>query len=60
MDTITFEIGDTTLQLVNDPDGGNILIWVDGTNREPDVCLPIKCLMDALSTARMLRLNDAA
>ena len=50
MDTITFEIGDTTVQLVN----GKALFWTNGTDHEPDVVLDIARLQDALSTSRMI------
>lgn len=55
MDVITFEIGDTTIQLVN----GEVLFWTAGTDHEPDVVVPIDRLQDALSTVRMLRKHDA-
>ena len=54
MDTITFEVGATTIQLVN----GEALFWANGTDHEPDVVVPIDRLLDALSTARMLRKHD--
>lgn len=55
MDTITFKIGDTTIQLVND----EALFWANGTDHEPDVVVPIDQLRNALSTAVMLRKRDA-
>ena len=54
MDTITFEVGDTTIQLVN----GEALFWTNGTDHEPDVVVLIDSLQAALSTARMLRKHD--
>ena len=54
MDVITFEVGDTTIQLVN----GEVLFWTNGTDHEPDVVVPIDILQAALSTARMLRKHD--
>lgn len=51
MDVITFEIGDTTIQLVGD----KVLFWTGKVDREPDIVLPIARLQDTLSTARMLR-----
>ena len=54
MDMITFEIGDTTIQLVN----GEALFWTNGTDHDPDVVLAIDRLQDALSAARMLRKHD--
>jgi hypothetical protein len=51
MDSITFDIGDYTVQLVD----GMALIWRDNDwTRPPDVEIPIARLVDALSTARML------
>jgi len=55
VDVIPFEIGDTTIQLVN----GDALFWTGGTDHEPDVVVTIDRLQDALSTARMLRKQDA-
>lgn len=55
MDVITFEIGDTTIQLVN----GDVLFWTGGTDHEPDVVVTIDRLQDALSAARMLRKHEA-
>lgn len=54
MDTITFEVGDTTIQLLN----GEALFWTNGTDHEPDVVVLIDSLQAALSTARMLRKHD--
>ena len=54
MDTITFEVGATTIQLVND----EALFWTNGTDHEPDVVVLIDHLQSALSTARMLRKHD--
>ena len=51
VDVITFEIGNTTIQLVN----GMALFWANGTNHEPDVEIAIDRMQDALSAARMLR-----
>jgi hypothetical protein len=56
MDVITFEIGDTTIQLVN----GDVLFWTNGTDHEPDVVVTIDRLQDALSAARMLRKTHEA
>ena len=55
MDVITFEVGDTTIQLVN----GEVLFWTNGTDHEPDVVVPIDRLLAAMSTAHMLRKQDA-
>lgn len=50
MDSITFEIDDMTIQLVN----GRVLIWNGVPNKEPDIDLPLDILQKALSTASML------
>ena len=50
MDSITFECGDTTIQLAN----GQAYFWAGSVNKEPDIALDIKQLQDALSTAHML------
>ncbi len=55
MDTITFVVGNTTIQLVD----GEALFWTNGTDHEPDVVVMIDHLQSALSTARMLRKHDA-
>lgn len=51
MDTITFEIGDITIQLVN----GETMFWKGGTNHEADVVVDIVKLQNVLSASRMLR-----
>lgn len=53
MDSITFEIGDITIQLVN----GDALFWRCGVSHEPDFEIPIEQLRRALSTAGMLLRN---
>lgn len=50
MDSITFEVGDTTIQLAN----GTALFWVGSTDHPPDIEIPIDALTNALSTAHML------
>lgn len=50
MDTITFEIDDITIQLVN----GEALFWIGPPDNDPDIVLPINKLRQALSTADML------
>lgn len=49
MDSITFEIDDYTIQLVN----GRVLIWNGVPNKEADIDLPLDVLQRALSTASM-------
>ena len=51
MDSITFEVGDVTIQLVN----GRVLIWTGIPNKEADIDLPLDVLRNALSAASMLR-----
>lgn len=53
MDSITFDLGDITIQLC----GGYIYFWSGGTDHEADIVLPIDRLQEALSAARMLRKN---
>lgn len=50
MDSITFEVENVTIQLVN----GRILIWNGIPEKEADIDLPIEVLRNALSTASML------
>lgn len=54
MDTITFTIGDTTIQLVAGDEGGEVLIWVGSIDHDADVVLSLRALQAALSTASML------
>jgi hypothetical protein len=54
VDTITFEVDDVTIQLVN----GSVLIWNGTTDHEPDVTLDLVHLQAALSTAHMLRKHE--
>jgi len=54
MDTITFEIGDTTVQIVGGGMGGQVLIWQNGTEHEADISLPLQQLFDAISTGLRL------
>lgn len=51
MNSITFDLDDYTIQLVND----RVLIWVGLPQHEPEVDLDISDLQQALSTASMLR-----
>lgn len=51
MDSITFEIGDVTIQMVNN----RVLIWNGMQDKEADVDLPLDILRNALQTASMLR-----
>ena len=51
MDSITFDLGDITIQLC----GGDVYFWSEGTDHESDIVLPLDKLQDALSAARMLR-----
>lgn len=51
MDTITFEIGDTTILLVN----GEALFWTNGRDHDPDVVIEISLLRIALSAATLLK-----
>lgn len=51
MDSITLEIGDTTIQLVN----GEALFWTNGTDHEPDVVIEISILRSAPSAAPLLK-----
>lgn len=51
MDSITFEIDDVTIQLVN----GRVLIWNGVPDKEADVEFPLDVLRNALSTASMLK-----
>lgn len=55
MDTITFTVGDTTIQLIASDNGGEVLIWSEGTDHDADVVLSLRALQAALSTASMLR-----
>jgi len=50
IDTITFEIDDCTLQLVN----GEVLIWKGVPDKEADITMSITDLRNALNTASML------
>lgn len=50
MDSITFFVGEVTVQLV----GGVVNFWRGETDRNPDITLPIQELKNALSTAHML------
>lgn len=49
MDSITFEVGDVTIQLVD----GRVLIWKGVPDHEADIELPIEALRNALSAASM-------
>jgi hypothetical protein len=51
MDSITFDLGDITIQLC----GGDACFWIGGIDHEADIVLPLDKLQDALSAARMLR-----
>lgn len=51
MDSITFEVDDVTIQIVD----GRVLIWNGVPNKEADIELPLDVLQKALSTASMLR-----
>jgi hypothetical protein len=50
IDTITFEIDDYTLQLVDD----EVLIWKGPPQGEADITIGLSDLRNALSTASML------
>ena len=54
MDTITFEIGDVTIQLVK----GQVLFWNGTTDKEADIEISYVALRNALSTASMLRTEN--
>jgi hypothetical protein len=54
MDSITFEIDDIIIKLVN----GTVLFWKERSDHEPDIVLDIKRLNNALSTAHMLIKNE--
>lgn len=50
MDSITFEVENVTIQLVND----RVLIWKGVPEKEAEIDLPIAVLRNALSAASML------
>ena len=50
MDSITFNIGDTTIKLAK----GEVRFWSGDVESPADIVLNIKQLQDALSTAHML------
>jgi hypothetical protein len=54
MDSITFEIDNITIQLVN----GEMLIWIGVADHEPDIVLGINRLQDVLNAARMLHIGN--
>lgn len=51
MDSITFDIGDITIQIVN----GRVLMWNGVPDKDADIDLPIDVLRNALNAASMLR-----
>ena len=51
MDSITFEVGGVTIQLVGD----TMYVWNGCADHEADITIPIARLQDVLSAARMLR-----
>jgi hypothetical protein len=50
MDSITFEVGDITIQLV----AGTVMLWSGTIDKPADIEMPLEKLRQALSTAGML------